>query len=114
MAKYESLAASAGVLGLVSFSSLLLKIFQTYNTSSLPWTWVLSNITAQLLMLAYGVINKLDGITYPSVLFVIGLLYIVIIKTFHDTHDTYNKSIGIKEVQSESDKQKELQQEKTK
>jgi hypothetical protein len=64
-------------------------------------------------MLAYGFINKLDGITYPSVLFVIGLLYIVIIKTFHDTHDThdtYNKSIGIKEVQSESDKQKEIQQ----
>ncbi len=99
MAKYESLAASAGVLGIVSFSALLYKIFLTYNTSSLPWTWVVSNITAQSLMLAYGVINKLPGITWPSFVFLLGLVYIVIIKSFHETHDTYNTSVGIKEVQ---------------
>jgi len=99
MAKFESLAASAGILGIVSFSALLYKIFLTYNTSSLPWTWIVSNITAQSLMLAYGVINNLPGITWPSVVFLLGLVYIVIIKSFHETHDTYNKSIGIKEVQ---------------
>ena len=99
MAKFESLAASAGVLGIVSFSALLYKIFLTYNTSSLPWTWVVSNITAQSLMLAYGVINKLPGITWPSFVFLLGLVYIVVIKSFHETHDTYNKSVGIKEVQ---------------
>ena len=99
MAKFESLAASAGVLGIVSFSALLYKIFLTYNTSSLPWTWVVSNITAQSLMLAYGVINNLPGITWPSFVFLLGLVYIVIIKSFHETYDTYNKSIGIKEVQ---------------
>jgi uncharacterized protein with PQ loop repeat len=99
MAKFESLAASAGVLGLVSFSALLYKIFLTYNTSSLPWTWVVSNITAQSLMLAYGVVNKLPGITWPSFVFLLGLVYIVIIKSFHETHDTYNKSVGIKEFQ---------------
>jgi uncharacterized protein with PQ loop repeat len=93
------LAASAGVLGIVSFSALLYKIFLTYNTSSLPWTWVVSNITAQSLMLAYGVINKLPGITWPSFVFLLGLVYIVVIKSFHETHDTYNKSVGIKEVQ---------------
>jgi len=99
MAKYESLAASAGLLGIVSFSSLLYKIFLTYNTSSLPWTWVISNITAQTLMLLYGIVNKLPGITYPSAVFIAGLIYIVIIKSFHDTHDVHNKLIGIKEVQ---------------
>ena len=99
MAKFESLAATAGILGIVSFSALLYKIFLTYNTSSLPWTWVVSNITAQSLMLAYGVINNLPGITWPSFVFLLGLVYIVIIKSFHETHDTYNKSIGIKEVQ---------------
>jgi hypothetical protein len=99
MAKFESLAASAGVLGIVSFSSLLYKIFLTYNTSSLPWTWIVTNITAQSLMLAYGVINKLHGIIWPSFVFLLGLVYIVIIKSFHETHDTYNKSVGTKEVQ---------------
>ena len=95
MGKLEILAASAGILGIVSFSSLLYKIFLTYNTSSLPWTWVISNISAQSLMLAYGIVNDLPGITWPSVAFVLGLVYIVIIKTFHETHDEYNKSIGI-------------------
>lgn len=99
MGKLEILAASAGILGIVSFSSLLYKIFLTYNTSSLPWTWVVSNMSAQLLMLAYGVVNKLPGIIWPSFVFVLGLIYIVIIKTFHETHDEYNKSLGIKEVQ---------------
>jgi hypothetical protein len=65
----------------------------------LPWTWVVSNITAQSLMLAYGVINNLPGITWPSFVFLLGLVYIVVIKSFHETHDTYNKSVGIKEVQ---------------
>ena len=103
MAKFESLAATAGVLGIVSFSALLYKIFLTYNTSSLPWTWVVSNITAQSLMLAYGVINKLPGITWPSFVFLLGLVYIVVIKSFHETHDTYNKSVGIKEVQEKTE-----------
>jgi uncharacterized protein with PQ loop repeat len=108
MAKLEILAASAGILGIISFSSLLHKIFNTYNTTSLPWTWVISNITAQSLMLAYGVVNDLPGITWPSVAFVLGLFYIVIIKTFHETHDEYNKSIGIKEVQENPVFDKEL------
>lgn len=99
MGRLEILAASAGILGIVSFSSLLYKIFLTYNTTSLPWTWVISNISAQLLMLAYGVVNKLPGIIWPSFVFVLGLIYIIVIKTFHETHDEYNKSKGIKEVQ---------------
>jgi len=31
--------------------------------------------------------------------FVLGLIYIIVIKTFHETHDEFNKSVGIKEVQ---------------
>ena len=103
MAKFESLAAIAGVLGIISFSSLLYKIFLTYNTSSLPWAWVVSNITAQSLMLAYGVINKLHGIIWPSFVFVLGLVYIIIIKSFNEEHDLYNKSVGIKEVQEKNE-----------
>ena len=99
MVKLEIVAESYGILGIVSFSSLLYKIFLTYNTSSLPWSWVISNMSAQLLMLAYGVVNKLPGIIWPSFVFVLGLIYIIVIKTFHETHDEYNKSVGIKEVQ---------------
>ena len=46
--KFEALVGIAGILGLVSFSTLIQKIYDTHNTTSLPWTWVALNITAQL------------------------------------------------------------------
>ena len=38
MGKYEFLPATAGILGLVSFSSLLKNIYDTHNTTTLTWT----------------------------------------------------------------------------
>jgi hypothetical protein len=89
MAKYEILAASAGILAIISFSTLLYKIFLTYNTTSLPWTWVISNLIAQTFMLIYGIANKLQGIIWPSFVFILGLVYITIIKSFHESHDKF-------------------------
>ena len=83
MGKYEGLIGIAGALGLVSFGSLLLKIFETHNTTSLPWTWILMNLTAQLLSVVYGVANNSIGITIPCIIFVIGLMYILFVKINH-------------------------------
>ncbi len=83
MGKYESLIGIAGMMGLVSFGSLLLKIVETHNTTSLPWTWVLVNLVAQTLSVIYGVANKSYGIYIPCTIFVIGLLYIFYIKLNH-------------------------------
>ena len=87
MGKYESLIGIAGMLGLASFGSLLIKIFQTHNTASLPWTWILINLLAQGLSVIYGVANKSYGITIPCVLFVLGLFYIFYIKTKHGDYE---------------------------
>jgi hypothetical protein len=83
MGKYESIIGIAGMMGLVSFGSLLIKIFQTHNTTSLPWTWILVNMGAQGLSIIYGVANKSIGITIPCALFVLGLLYIAYVKLNH-------------------------------
>ena len=83
MGKYESLIGIAGMLGLISFGSLLMKIYTTHNTSSLPWTWILVNLAAQGLSVVYGVVNKSIGIVIPCVLFVLGLLYIFYVKLKH-------------------------------
>ena len=58
MGKYESLIGIAGIIGLISFSSLIQKIYETHNTTSLPWIWVSMNITAQILSLIYGIVNS--------------------------------------------------------
>jgi len=87
MGKYESLIGIAGMLGLISFGSLLVKIYQTHNTTSLPWTWVLVNLAAQTLSVIYGVANKSYGITLPCVLFVLGLFYIFYVKLNHAAYE---------------------------
>ncbi len=85
MGKYESLIGAAGILGLISFSSLIQKIYETRNTSSLPFTWILSNTVAQLLALIYGVANNSYGISVPSAVFMLGLIYIMYVKIVHKT-----------------------------
>ena len=82
MGKYESLVGIAGILGLVSFSSLLQKIYETHNTTSLPWSWIIINLVAQSLSVIYGIINNAYGIYIPCIIFVLGLLYIFL-NLFH-------------------------------
>ena len=85
--KFEALVGIAGILGLVSFSTLIQKIYDTHNTTSLPWTWVALNITAQLLSMIYGIANGAYGIYIPNSLFLMGLLYIFYVKVMHSPKD---------------------------
>jgi uncharacterized protein with PQ loop repeat len=82
MGKYESFIGIAGILGLVSFSSLVQKIYQTKNTESLPWTWIVTNLGAQILSLLYGIANNAYGIYVPNIFFIAGLLYIFYVKVY--------------------------------
>ena len=88
MGKYEVLIGTAGILGLVSFSSLIMKIYRTNNTESLPWTWILLNITAQLLSLIYGIKNNAVGIYIPNSIFLCGLMYIFYVKQLNKSNET--------------------------
>ena len=83
MGKFESLIGVAGVLGLISFSSLIIEVYKTHNTTSLPWTWILMNLAAQILSMIYGIGNESMGIVLPGILFLIGMFYILYIKTMH-------------------------------
>ena len=83
MGKYEALIGVAGILGLVSFSSLIQKIYETHNTTSLPWTWIQMNFIGQMLAFVYGVANKSYGIYIPCFIFLVGLIYIAYVKLVH-------------------------------
>ena len=80
MGKFEGIIGIAGVLGLVSFTTLIHKIYTTQNTDTLPWTWVMMNISAQVLSFIYGVANDAYGIYLPNLLFIAGLVYIFYVK----------------------------------
>jgi hypothetical protein len=83
MGKYEGLIGIAGILGLISFSSLIQKIYETHNTTSLPWTWIIMNIAAQGLSFTYGVANGAYGIYIANFIFLTGLAYILYVKINH-------------------------------
>jgi len=87
MGKYESLIGVAGILGLISFSSLLATIYKTHNTTSLPWTWIIMNLAAQVLSLIYGIGNSSWGIVLPGILFLVGMFYILYVKSTHKDHE---------------------------
>jgi surface polysaccharide O-acyltransferase-like enzyme len=95
MGKYESLIGAAGILGLISFSSLLQEIYKTHNTTSLPWTWIITNLAAQTLAFAYGAVNMSYGIMLPGVLFISGLFYILYVKLKHKQYETPEKKVQL-------------------
>ena len=90
MGKHEELVGIAGVLGLISFSTLVSTVYTTHNTTSLPWSWVIINITAQVLSFIYGLVNNAYGIYIPNFLFLAGLVYILYTKL---NHTEYEKKI---------------------
>ena len=78
----QLLPGLAGAIGLFSFGTLLWKVIQTHNVTSFPLHWILLNLTAQVLVLIYGVALNAWGIYLPSILFSIGLVYMLYIKVF--------------------------------
>ena len=87
MGQHEELVGIAGVIGLISFSTLIQQIYKTHNTTSLPWTWILLNLSAQVLSFAYGLINNAYGIYIPNFLFLLGLVYILYVKINHAEYE---------------------------
>ena len=78
----QLLPAIAGGIGLISFGTLLWKVMQTHNATSFPISWIVLNLTAQILVLIYGIVVHAWGIWAPGILFTIGLLYMLYIKLF--------------------------------
>jgi uncharacterized protein with PQ loop repeat len=80
MGKYELLATSSLMFNVVSFYSLIVHIYETKDTSSFNWGYLLGNIGAQVLLIIYGIANNSYGIYVPTTILLIGLCYIMYIK----------------------------------
>lgn len=80
MGKYELLATAGIGINMISFVTLVKRIHETKNTTTLSWYYLLGIIFAQVLFLIYAQINKAYGILYPTILLLVGLLYIGYIK----------------------------------
>ena len=87
MGKYEILVGTAGILGLTSFGALVLRVYETKETTHLTPVWLGLNITAQILVILYGFINKSIGLMIPASLFLAGLLFILFMKITYPSEE---------------------------
>ncbi len=85
MTKYEELALISGIATITAFSLLIQHVYVTKITENLTYFWIFLNLTGQSLLFAYGKINNVFGIYFPSLILIIGISYVLYIKI------TYNK-----------------------
>jgi hypothetical protein len=63
MTKYSFLATASLMINVISFYWLVYKIHITKNTTSFNWKTIAGNIIAQILLISYGLVNKLPEIS---------------------------------------------------
>jgi hypothetical protein len=80
MAKYGILATVSLMFNVVSFYWLVYNVHITKNTSSFNWPTIFGNVIAQVLLIIYGLVNKLPEIYGPTILLCIPLVYLAYIR----------------------------------
>jgi hypothetical protein len=80
MGKYEYLASISLLLNISSFMSLLLNVYRTGDTNNFTWVYLFGNVISQSLLIIYAKINNAWGIYIPTILILIGILFILSVK----------------------------------
>ena len=78
--KYQIIAVISGILTILAFSHLVHRVYTTKQTEHLTYTWALLILTAQSLLVLYGILNNAYGIYLPAIIIVIGISYILYVK----------------------------------
>lgn len=78
--KYQIIAVIAGILAIMSISSLVLRVHITKDTEHLTYIWICLVLMAQSLLVIYGLINNSYGIYIPSTILILGVLYVLYVK----------------------------------
>ena len=82
--KYQWIAIISGEFTILGFSHLVFNVYYTKKTDHLTFIWLFLVITAQTLLIIYGLLNKLYGIYLPAILLICGLLYILYVKLTYE------------------------------
>jgi len=96
--KYKLIAVIAGILTIIAFSSLVLRVHITKETEHLSYNWIFLILTAQSLLVIYGVINNSYGIYIPASIIVIGVLYILYIKLHFSDANQIEDELKLKNI----------------
>ena len=99
MGKYELLATASLMINVGAFSHLIYHIYETKNTSTYTFEYIITNIISQILLIFYGIVNKAYGIYIPTCILLTGLIYVLYVKLSYPEivvvkHDSENTIIA--------------------
>ena len=77
MGKLSILATLSLMTNVVSFAALIIRIYHTNNTSTYSWFYLFGNTLAQVLLIIYGLANNAPEIYGPTLILLVGLIYIL-------------------------------------
>lgn len=78
--KYQFIAIIAGIYTILAFSHLVYNVYITKHTAHLTFMWIFLVITAQCLLVLYGILNNSYGTYLPATILLICLFYILYVK----------------------------------
>jgi uncharacterized protein with PQ loop repeat len=96
--KYQYIAVISGILTIIAFSHLVHRVYTTKQTEHLTYTWALLILTAQSLLVLYGILNNAYGIYLPAIIVVIGISYILYVKINYFVDNNVESQLKIKNI----------------
>lgn len=96
--KYQFIAMIAGIFTILGFINLLSIVYNTKRTEHLTFTWIFLILTAQSLLVIYGILNKAYGIYLPSLIVCSGILYILYVKLNYEMAYKVETELKIKNI----------------
>jgi hypothetical protein len=92
--KYQIIAGISGTLTLLALSHLIHKVYITQNTEHLTYTWIFLVLSAQSLLMLYGLLNNAYGIYLPALIIVIEVSYVLFVKLKNSENKIENELIN--------------------
>ena len=96
--KYQYIAVISGILTIIAFSHLVHRVYTTKQTEHLTYTWALLILTAQSLLVLYGILNNAYGIYLPAIIVVIGISYILYVKINYSVNNNVETQLKTKNI----------------
>ena len=96
--KYQYIAVISGILTIIAFSHLVHRVYTTKQTEHLTYTWALLILTAQSLLVLYGILNNAYGIYLPAIIVVIGISYILYVKINYSVDNNVESQLKMKNI----------------
>lgn len=96
--KYQFIPVVSGFLTILGFSHLVFKVHSTKNTTHLTFTWLFLYLSAQTLLMIYGISHNSYFIYLPPIILISGLLYILYVKLSYETTANIENNLKSKNI----------------